>query len=87
MTGSRKGQVISAICNELSDVMFHVKPEQFSKALVLLGEPGRWWFFTGQGRSGLVAQMAAMRSMHLGYESHMVGEATAPSIRKMMDFS
>lgn len=38
-------------------------------------------FFSGQGRSGLTAQMAAMRFMHLGYDTHFVGEPTAPAIR------
>ena len=38
-------------------------------------------FFSGQGRSGLLAQMAAMRFMHLGVATHAVGEATAPSVR------
>jgi 6-phospho-3-hexuloisomerase len=38
-------------------------------------------FFSGQGRSGLAAQMAAMRFMHLGRDAHFVGEATAPSVR------
>ncbi|HWM01484.1 MAG TPA: SIS domain-containing protein [Actinophytocola sp.] len=37
-------------------------------------------FFSGQGRSGLVAHMAAMRLMHVGFNAHAVGEATAPSI-------
>lgn len=35
---------------------------------------------TGQGRSGLVARMVAMRLMHLGLPAHAVGEATAPAI-------
>lgn len=39
-------------------------------------------FFSGQGRSGLSARMAAMRFMHLGRRSHFVGEATAPSVRR-----
>lgn len=39
------------------------------------------WFFSGQGRSGLVAQMVAMRFMHAGFASHFVGEVTAPSVR------
>lgn len=38
-------------------------------------------FFSGQGRSGLLAQMAAMRFMHLGVATHAVGEPTAPAIR------
>jgi 6-phospho-3-hexuloisomerase len=39
-------------------------------------------FFSGQGRSGLSAQMVAMRFMHMGYDAHFVGEPTAPSIRQ-----
>jgi 6-phospho-3-hexuloisomerase len=42
---------------------------------------GGAWFCTGQGRSGLVASMAAMRLMHLGLRAHVVGEATAPAAR------
>lgn len=45
-------------------------------------DPAKRWFFSGQGRSGLVAQMAAMRLMHAGYETHVLGEATAPAVRK-----
>jgi 6-phospho-3-hexuloisomerase len=40
---------------------------------------GGAWFCTGQGRSGLVASMAAMRLVHLGLRAHVVGEATAPA--------
>ncbi len=39
-------------------------------------------FFSGQGRSGLSAQMVAMRFMHMGLPTHVVGEVTAPSIRE-----
>jgi 6-phospho-3-hexuloisomerase len=54
--------------------------ELLAFARALEGAPGRV-FFTGQGRSGLAAQMAAMRFMHLGKVAHFVGEATAPSVR------
>ena len=37
-------------------------------------------FVSGEGRSGLAIQMAAIRLMHLGLEVHVVGEVTAPSI-------
>ena len=40
----------------------------------------RRWFVSGQGRSRLVASMAAMRLMHVGFDVHMTGEVTAPSI-------
>lgn len=37
-------------------------------------------FVIGGGRSGLAAQMAAMRLMHLGLTVHVAGEVTAPAI-------
>lgn len=37
-------------------------------------------FTIGTGRSGLALQMAAMRFMHLGLATHVVGEVTAPAI-------
>ncbi|WP_082579683.1 SIS domain-containing protein [Arthrobacter sp. Soil736] len=50
-------------------------------ARAALAAPTQRWFTTGQGRSGLVAAMVAMRLMHLGHDAHLVGEATAPSVR------
>ncbi|MBD2308709.1 6-phospho-3-hexuloisomerase [Chroococcidiopsis sp. FACHB-1243] len=38
-------------------------------------------FVMGEGRSGLVIRMAAMRLMHLGCQVYVVGETTTPSIR------
>ncbi|MGO3884747.1 MAG: 6-phospho-3-hexuloisomerase [Mycetocola sp.] len=35
----------------------------------------------GQGRSGLVLRMFAMRLMHLGTDAYVVGESTTPAIR------
>lgn len=37
-------------------------------------------FVIGNGRSGLAAQMAAMRLMHLGLQVHVAGEVTAPAV-------
>ena len=37
-------------------------------------------FVVGQGRSGLVMRMFAMRLMHLGLTAFVVGEATTPAI-------
>jgi 6-phospho-3-hexuloisomerase len=39
-------------------------------------------FLSGQGRSGLVARCFAMRLMHLGFSSYVVGETTTPGIGK-----
>ena len=69
-----------AVRDEVSGVLSVVSSEQMSGAAALFTDRGRRWFCLGQGRSGLVAQMAAMRLMHIGLDAHTVGEATAPSI-------
>jgi len=68
--------------DEVAGVLSAVSSEQMAAAVALFSDRGRRWFCTGQGRSGLVAQMAAMRLMHVGFDVHAVGEATAPSIRE-----
>jgi len=70
-----------AVGRELADVLQRVDAEAFARVAEALRDEKRRLFFSGQGRSGLVAEMAAMRFMHLGREAHFVGEATAPSIR------
>lgn len=37
-------------------------------------------FHSGQGRSGLIARCFAMRLMHMGFSSCVVGETTTPAI-------
>ncbi|WMW25650.1 6-phospho-3-hexuloisomerase [Methanolobus sediminis] len=39
-------------------------------------------FVMGAGRSGLVGRAFAMRLMHLGLTSHVVGETTTPAVTK-----
>jgi 6-phospho 3-hexuloisomerase len=39
-------------------------------------------FLMGVGRSGLVSKAFAMRLVHLGLTSHVIGETTTPSIAK-----
>ncbi|GLY06624.1 6-phospho-3-hexuloisomerase [Actinoplanes sp. NBRC 101535] len=46
----------------------------------LIAGAGRM-FTHGAGRSGLALRMTAMRLMHLGIETHVVGETTTPAIR------
>jgi 6-phospho-3-hexuloisomerase len=70
-----------AVGRELTDLLERVDPDQFAAFAHEAETAECRWFFTGQGRSGLAAQMAAMRFMHLGRESHVLGEATAPSVR------
>jgi|BarGraNGADG00212_1021973.scaffolds.fasta_scaffold38438_2 6-phospho-3-hexuloisomerase len=68
--------------SEISDLLHRIDIREFESVVREFdGLDGRW-FFSGQGRSGLVAKMVAMRFMHLGRRAHVPGEATAPSIRK-----
>ncbi|GAB3141543.1 6-phospho-3-hexuloisomerase [Amycolatopsis stemonae] len=69
-----------AVRDEVAGVLSAVSGDQMARAAKLFTDRGRRWFCSGQGRSGLVAQMAAMRLMHVGFDAHAVGEATAPSI-------
>ena len=71
-----------AVGQEIARLLERVDADAFFRVVEIFGDPNRRWFFSGQGRSGLVAQMAAMRFMHLGRAAHFVGEASAPSIRK-----
>jgi 6-phospho-3-hexuloisomerase len=66
---------------EITDLLGRVDAAAFARLVAAFENADRRWFLTGQGRSGLVARMAAMRLMHLGRQAHVTGEATAPSIR------
>jgi 6-phospho-3-hexuloisomerase len=70
-----------AIGHEIAETLNRVDARAFERFVSVFRNERRRWFFSGQGRSGLVAQMAAMRFMHMGRPAHFVGEATAPSIR------
>jgi 6-phospho-3-hexuloisomerase len=69
-----------AVRDEVSHALSGVSSDQMRGAAALFTDRGRRWFCSGQGRSGLVAQMAAMRLMHAGFDAHAVGGATTPSI-------
>ena len=69
-----------AVREEIVTVLSTVSERRCPNAAALFTDRHRRWFCSGQGRSGLVAQMAAMRLMHVGFDAHAVGEATAPAI-------
>ncbi len=66
---------------ELARVFDNLDSQEYVSFAEALGRASGRVFFSGQGRSGLAAQMAAMRFMHIGKTTHFVGEATAPSVR------
>lgn len=70
-----------AVGREIAETLARVHASAFESFVDVFRDKERRWLFSGQGRSGLVAEMAAMRFMHIGRAAHFVGEATAPSIR------
>ena len=70
------------IGREISEILSGIDASSFELLVRALEPADRRWFFTGQGRSGLSARMAAMRFMHIGRSVHFVGEVSAPSIRR-----
>ncbi|WP_432849211.1 6-phospho-3-hexuloisomerase [Amycolatopsis sp. CA-161197] len=68
-----------AVIGEVDRVSTGVQSPSWIRAgALLLKAPAV--FTIGTGRSGLALQMAAMRFMHLGLPTHVVGEVTAPAI-------
>lgn len=70
----------TAAAEEIAGVLAKVNAEDMTPAVSFFDRPSGRWYFTGQGRSGLVGRMAAMRFMHLGHTTHVVGEASAPAV-------
>ncbi|WP_374727614.1 6-phospho-3-hexuloisomerase [Haloactinomyces albus] len=68
-----------AISTEMDQIRKGIQPAAWARAGALLLKAPTV-FTVGTGRSGLALQMAAMRFMHLGLKTHVVGETTAPAI-------
>ena len=66
--------------DEVSAAIDAIDPTRIEAAAAAFADRDKRWFTSGQGRSRLVASMTAMRLMHIGFEVHVVGETTAPSI-------
>ncbi|SFB20343.1 MULTISPECIES: 6-phospho-3-hexuloisomerase [unclassified Bacillus (in: firmicutes)] len=70
---------MNAILEELSGVLEQVDYESIHEVTDQLLKAKRI-FVSGEGRSGLMAKAFAMRLMHLGANSFVVGETTTPSL-------
>ncbi|MGD0448619.1 MAG: SIS domain-containing protein [Candidatus Dormibacteria bacterium] len=70
---------LSLVGAEVSRALGLVEAVEVEQLGATLERPRGRRFFTGQGRSGFVARMAAMRLMQLGGRAHVVGEATTPA--------
>ncbi len=69
----------TSILEEVSRVIARVSDSSVTELATLLANGGRI-FVTGEGRSGFMAKSFAMRLMHLGADSHVIGETVTPSL-------
>jgi 6-phospho-3-hexuloisomerase len=67
------------ICVEIASAVESVPEADRLRAIELISAARRIYVY-GEGRSGLVLRMAAMRLVHLGLTAHVVGDATTPAI-------
>jgi 6-phospho-3-hexuloisomerase len=67
------------ICDEIATAVESVPEADRLRAIDQITTARRIFVF-GEGRSGLVLRMAAMRLVHLGLTAHVVGDATTPAI-------
>src|SRR5699024_7639241 len=74
-------KVITTILNEIKSVMELIDEEELDNVVESLTKNKRI-FVVGAGRSGFQAKGFAMRLMHIGYDSYVVGETITPSIQK-----
>jgi 6-phospho-3-hexuloisomerase len=68
-----------AVTGELECTIAQIDPEGGEKLTDLLLSAKKI-FTAGAGRSGFMVKAFAMRLMHMGFESHVVGETVTPNI-------
>lgn len=81
-TSTEHEELARALSSVLSEVIAAVGSTSTQDLSALADEitDAQRVFVLGSGRSGLALKMFAMRLMHLGHETHVVGETTTPAI-------
>ncbi|WP_297424079.1 6-phospho-3-hexuloisomerase [Clostridium sp.] len=74
-------RTIDQILEEIKDVIAKVDEEEIKKIVVIFKKEMRI-FVDGEGRSGFQAKGFAMRLMHIGYNSYVMGETITPALKK-----
>lgn len=72
-------KMIKEVMEEINQVMALVDAEQLASLLPLYTKDKKI-FVSGAGRSGFQAKGFAMRLMHLGYQSYVMGETITPPL-------
>ena len=79
MSKTNESSVTSMVAEELDGVLKKVSPESLQVAIEEISRAKRI-FLAGAGRSALGIRGFAMRLMHLGRTTYVVGETTTPGI-------
>lgn len=74
-------RTIDQILEEIKNVIAKVDEEEIKKIVSILKKEMRI-FVDGEGRSGFQAKGFAMRLMHIGYNSYVMGETITPALKK-----
>src|SRR5699024_6764288 len=73
-------EILKTVSEEVGKVCSLVDELEF-EALGTKIEQANSIYIYGNGRSGLVGRMIAMRLMHSGYTVYVIGETTTPAFR------
>lgn len=89
MTSESSGDAIRAmveIARFIERAAQEINKDEVDRLIDLLvniyGDPSRKVLVMGAGRSGLVGKAFAMRLLHLGYNSYVLGDTIVPSVQK-----
>ncbi|OPJ64267.1 6-phospho-3-hexuloisomerase [Clostridium chromiireducens] len=74
-------RIVDQILEEIKDVIAKVDEEEIKKIVSIFKKEIRI-FVDGEGRSGFQAKGFAMRLMHIGYNSYVMGETITPALKK-----
>jgi 6-phospho-3-hexuloisomerase len=74
-------RTIDQIVEEIKDVIAKVDEDEIKKIVSIFKKEMRI-FVDGEGRSGFQAKGFAMRLMHIGYSSYVMGETITPALKK-----
>ncbi|WP_245619069.1 SIS domain-containing protein [Methanogenium cariaci] len=70
-------RMIASAAGSIADTTSDKEGQQFMQALLTAPRI----YVAGAGRSGLIAKAFAMRLMHIGMESYVVGETITPAMQ------
>ena len=72
------GSTAAAAATQLSDILTRIEERPVDELINAIYQAKKL-FFAGAGRSMLILRCIAMRMMHLGFESYVVGDTTTPA--------